>query len=200
MARKKIHVGMAFGRLTTVKYLGCRNQKTPIWECKCVCGNTTEVMSHHLLGETKSCGCLRKELRQESEIECVECNRIYPIDNFYKKGPKINTRHNKCKKCASKIRTEKRKARNRRDKHNALCAYGGTPPRCACCQDTHYEFMTIDHINGGGNKHRKELGQWGGRLFRWLRDEGWPSGFRVLCINCNWAIGVFGYCPHNNLT
>jgi len=26
--------------------------------------------------------------------------------------------------------------------------------------------------------------------------QGYPTGFRVLCHNCNQAIGLYGYCPH----
>jgi hypothetical protein len=29
-----------------------------------------------------------------------------------------------------------------------------------------------------------------------MRDQGYPPGFRVLCHNCNMAIGLFGVCPH----
>jgi hypothetical protein len=31
---------------------------------------------------------------------------------------------------------------------------------------------------------------------RWLRKNGFPKGFRVLCHNCNFAHGHYGYCPH----
>jgi hypothetical protein len=52
--------------------------------------------------------------------------------------------------------------------------------------------LAIDHIKGGGSKHRKEVRH----LYSWLRREGFPSGFRILCHNCNLARGVYGYCPH----
>ena len=29
---------------------------------------------------------------------------------------------------------------------------------CECCGEKHLEFLAIDHINGGGGKHRKKLG------------------------------------------
>ena len=31
--------------------------------------------------------------------------------------------------------------------------------KCRCCGVIEIEFLTIDHINGGGNKHRKEIGE-----------------------------------------
>jgi hypothetical protein len=74
-----------------------------------------------------------------------------------------------------------------------LAAYGG---KCACCGESAFEFMTIDHIHGGGNKHRKSLGGGGLSVYTWLKRSGFPAGFRVLCMNCNFADGKFGGCPH----
>ena len=84
-------------------------------------------------------------------------------------------------------------------KQQAFNAYGG--PVCACCGETHIEFLTIDHIAGNGNEHRKQVGN-GGKstvLHHWLREHGYPPGFRVLCFNCNCSLGAFGYCPHGNV-
>lgn len=77
----------------------------------------------------------------------------------------------------------------------ALVHYSGDPPSCACCGETLLEFLAIDHIAGGGRQHMKKIGH---RLVRWLRREGYPEGFRVLCHNCNFAIGHYGYCPHHS--
>ncbi len=66
---------------------------------------------------------------------------------------------------------------------------------CACCGETNYEFLCIDHINGGGNKHREEVGA-GRNFYSWLKKNGYPEGFRTLCYNCNQSFGYNGYCPH----
>jgi hypothetical protein len=73
--------------------------------------------------------------------------------------------------------------------------YSGTPPHCQCpgCTETHLEFLSIDHINGGGRKHRLSIG---GGIYAWLRKNNYPDGFRVLCHNCNQSRGAYGYCPH----
>lgn len=34
-------------------------------------------------------------------------------------------------------------------------------------------------------------------MFQWLSKHGLPTGFRVLCHNCNSAHGYYGYCPHD---
>ena len=67
---------------------------------------------------------------------------------------------------------------------------------CTCCGEKRKEFLGIDHINGGGNKHNKELHDKGTYLFAWLIKNNFPEGFRLLCHNCNMAIGLYGYCPH----
>jgi hypothetical protein len=69
-------------------------------------------------------------------------------------------------------------------------AYGG---ECACCGEDLPVFLTIDHVNGGGNQERR---QWGGTsLWRRLRREGFPPGYQVLCWNCNAAKHMLGACP-----
>ena len=75
-----------------------------------------------------------------------------------------------------------------------LLSYGG---QCACCGESRYEFLSMDHINGGGNAHRKELGS-SEMVYRWLRANDYPAGFQVLCHNCNMARSFYGYCPCQN--
>jgi hypothetical protein len=78
-------------------------------------------------------------------------------------------------------------------------AYGG--PSCACCGEDKHEFLSIDHIDGHGAEHRKQITnnpRNGSNLYHWLKKHDFPSGFRVLCMNCNFAMGHFGYCPHGS--
>ena len=96
-------------------------------------------------------------------------------------------------------RSSEQKAKNRarglRDKLAAFSAYGNS---CACCGEAEKRFLTMDHIAG-----RKDgpLGKYeGSKLYSKLRLLGYPKGFRVLCMNCNWAIGVGGHCPHEEVT
>lgn len=63
-------IGMRFGRLLVierVKKPDNRKTNNSFWLCKCDCGNVKVAESVCLnKGEIKSCGCLRKELRQEA--------------------------------------------------------------------------------------------------------------------------------------
>lgn len=86
----------------------------------------------------------------------------------------------------------------RRYREEAFAAYGGA---CACCGEKNYEFLTIDHPDGGGRKEREENFAPGGSSFaRWLARQGYPPGYRVLCHNCNSSYGYYGYCPHSPVT
>lgn len=91
------------------------------------------------------------------------------------------------------------KHRNLRDRILALEHYGGL--KCACCQETEFSFLSLDHKEGKGNTHRKEL--FGDKLiaghhmYRKLRQLNFPDGFQVLCMNCQ--VGRRdngGICPH----
>jgi hypothetical protein len=69
--------------------------------------------------------------------------------------------------------------------------------KCACCGEDNLAVLSIDHINGGGRKHIQGLKNKKKVLFyQWLKNEGFPPGFRTLCMNCNMAKGFFGHCPH----
>jgi hypothetical protein len=80
-----------------------------------------------------------------------------------------------------------------RMRQGALDAYGR---ECACCGDSTEVFLAIDHIDGGGNRHRKEIGGSGSHFYIWLARNDYPPGFQTLCHNCNWAKSRGG-CPHN---
>jgi hypothetical protein len=93
---------------------------------------------------------------------------------------------------------EKRKERRWHNKCLVLFHYSHSKiPRCECCGESYIEFLTIDHIDGGGERHRKSIGRRAGyEFYIWLIKNGFPNGYRVLCLNCNTSIGLYGYCPH----
>lgn len=66
--------------------------------------------------------------------------------------------------------------------------------KCACCGITEEVFLTIDHINEDGSKHRKSLGNAG--VYKDIVDRNFPSDFQILCWNCNLAKHKLGKCPH----
>ena len=109
-----------------------------------------------------------------------------------------------------KLERQRKWLHNNRDKANqyhkthrekvrreVLLHYGN---KCVCCGESIFEFLTLDHINGHGNEHRKAItGYKGGRIWQWLKDNNYPEGFQVLCYNCNCAKGKSGICPHERI-
>lgn len=191
-------IGKRFNRLMIIERAG-NDGRTVIWRCQCDCGKEYLIKDKHLrkTNGIQSCGCLKLSKLQSDTITCKRCHRTLPRDQYYKKwANRGDTRHNICKDCSRIALCESKKKYERRTRIEALTHYGGNPPACACCGENRIEFLTIDHIHGGGSKHRRELGNAGTRIARWLKKAGYPDGFRVLCYNCNCAIGAYGECPH----
>ena len=69
-------------------------------------------------------------------------------------------------------------------KEQVLTHYGGGKLACIKCGFTDERALTIDHIDGNGNQHRKEVKRQ--NLYRWLRRADYPEGFQTLCMNCQW--------------
>ena len=60
---KKDITGQRFGRLVAVKSLGYSPRyRATLWLCRCDCGNVIKAPLSHLGKDTRSCGCLRKDL------------------------------------------------------------------------------------------------------------------------------------------
>lgn len=58
-------IGQKFGRLTVVEFAGVKKNGAR-WKCVCDCGLTTIATGSNLRkGNTKSCGCLRREMTTE---------------------------------------------------------------------------------------------------------------------------------------
>ena len=83
--------------------------------------------------------------------------------------------------------------RLRRRRRQTIQAYGG---KCECCGITNFEFLALDHPEGDGKKHRKELGKSGNSVVEWAIRNNFPKRVRVMCHNCNSSHGHYGYCPH----
>ncbi len=81
-------------------------------------------------------------------------------------------------------------------------AYGGY--KCSCCGEIEELFLTIDHIDESGAKHRRQMKKEKTYFYKWLLDNNFPPGFQVLCFNCNsgkglnWRKNGIAECPHKN--
>lgn len=64
--------------------------------------------------------------------------------------------------------------------------------KCACCGERRFDFLSLDHVDGKGSEHRREIAKshngTGTRpYFAWFIQNNYPSGYRILCFNCNLA-------------
>ena len=116
--------------------------------------------------------------RKEYNKKWHENNPNYNREWYYKNREK-------------RIESQKRAVLKLKD--NIFERYGNC---CACCNESHREFLIIDHIDGGGNKHRKEMTRNGQAIYHWLRKNNYPEGFQILCANCNMAKAFNSMCPH----
>lgn len=122
--------------------------------------------------------------------------KVREMQNKWRKENRERIAAHRRKKYAENINDyrEKQLEKHRKLRMMILEHYGGSPPECACCGESYLEFLTMDHINGGGTKQRKQLR--GTSFYRWLKKNNYPDEYRVLCMNCNFALGHSGYCPH----
>jgi hypothetical protein len=195
--------------------------------CHCGCGQLIEIKIHHhtkgiprfilnhrILGVSRADSAIETIIPLDAP-KLFECGHPRTIENAY------FTRRNKsyrCKKCAkesgkdSSVRfasTERGKKQkcllakryNQKLRTEMIAAYGG---KCTCCGESEPRFLTMEHLNSGGNIERRKFsakgrntGSASAMIASRLRREGWPKGiYTILCWNCNMAKGFEGICPH----
>jgi formylmethanofuran dehydrogenase subunit E len=93
-------------------------------------------------------------MRKKQEIKCTKCG-----DTFMA----VRNDAKSCKKCNRKRifewqtslhGRERRKIKLKEHRMLVINAYGG---KCNCCGEDKYEFLAIDHVNGGGKKEREKM-------------------------------------------
>jgi hypothetical protein len=83
MAKKQELSGNRYGRLMAIRPDGniiddLGRKRQVIWLCKCDCGGEARVKSHNLLhGDTRSCGCLQREVRKSSGKQAITHGMSY---------------------------------------------------------------------------------------------------------------------------
>lgn len=149
--------------------------------------------------------CIHKNILEKILIpvgsrKCIKCNLIKPLTDFrkneisclickkqYKKKYHIDNKE-RYKENQRIYRKSKRKEINERERKNrvkrrtiVISKYGST---CQKCGEANPNFLTIDHTNGDGNIHRKEMNN--RNIYDWLIKNNFPQdGFQLLCYNCN---------------
>lgn len=152
-------------------------------KCKACTANVASYAkkrrSERLLKKTcPICGKRRLAKGKAACRTCLKREAGYHLESYYKNHERM---------------TAKRKEYTKALRLEVFNGYGGA--FCRCCGESEYVFLTIDHMNNDGAAHRREVGR-GLGVFRWLRDNGFPPGYQVLCWCCNEARRLVGVCPH----
>ena len=76
-------IGDKFGRLTLLRRFKDESVKRFFWECACGCGVKTIVRVDMLKnGNTKSCGCLQKDMQREACLERNSTHGMYGSSTY----------------------------------------------------------------------------------------------------------------------
>jgi len=168
----------------------------PIKRCT-TCGEDKPVTDFHrdkrrrdsLQSKCKSCACEAARLWRLANLDRDrETNRRYVVTH-----PGYHTQYSRAWRAANPDKAEEQRRRQApylaewtRQEHARLRAavldhYGSS---CACCGST--DYLSIDHVNGDGEEHRKQVGiRTGTKTYRWLVRNNFPEGFQTLCAACN---------------
>ncbi len=139
----------------------------------------------YCLGVAKRANTRRRHEKKRNYL-CYDC------------GEKAVRGHTRCQRCLDLASAHGRDY-HARLKREVMEHYGGAA--CACCGESHLLMLTVDHVAQNGGEHRRQLGHAlsaGQKFYQWLRREGYPAGYRVLCRNCNYAVyhSANHCCPH----
>lgn len=131
--------------------------------------------------------------------ECKHCWKKRNARHYGTHSQNIKQNVVKWRAANSKLHNKHNRGARWRLKMHLLWHYSGGAMVCACCITGIVEFLAIDHVDGGGNEHRKKISNGSGgtdHFYYWLKKKKYPAGFQVLCMNCNFAKSAFGICPH----
>ena len=151
------------------------------------------------IGGKKQCSCCGKWLPATLEFFTRDSERWDKLTHRCKECRKGVTR-TCCRNLQRQSPEERRQMKKIFRDNNRLKVLrnysNSNIPICACCGEKHIEFLIVDHIHNGGNRHRRKIGTGSGSSFyHWLIKRKYPKGFQVLCHNCNMAKSQGG-CPH----
>lgn len=169
--------------------LNCGKKFVTLWKWQKFCSYECKLI---FLQKTR--------IRYQAKKTCHNCGKEFFVERT-KNGTKF------CKDCIKKHRrkmmrkyalkhynlhkervTSLQRISRENLKFSVLAIYSEGNPKCACCGESHMEFLSIDHIYGGGNQHRKKIGRYGGyQFYVWLARNNFPEEYQSMCMNCQCA-------------
>lgn len=139
---------------------------------------------------------VNNDLKDKLSFYCKLClmkeNNKYYSNNKKKFNAYYREYWNKNKFIRGPMNKEYSRQRYRELRKEVFDGLGGETPSCVCCGESELLFLSIDHKNGGGREHRKNLSS-----IKYLESIlGDLSKYQLLCHNCNMTKGLYGQCPH----
>ncbi len=153
--------------------------------------------------KNKKCKICKKIYTPEGSTQkyCYKCGKIYKKEynkEFFEKNK--DKRKEYLEKNKEKIVEQSKEYRQRpeikekiikfqkefqqRIKKRIISYYSKSTMKCKKCGFSDLRALSIDHLNGGGNNHLKEIK---GGLYSWIIKNNFPKKmFQVLCMNCQW--------------
>ena len=156
--------------------------------------NSFLPFSHLHKTDKKQYNKLYYQLTKEKQLEDYHKRRQNPewvnqkieYDRQYKKGHPELREYNHIYQQNHKLEMSMQSREyNLKRKNRVLIHYGNGECACIQCGESRIACLSIDHINGGGNKHRKAIGE-DSRFYAWLENNNYPEGYQTLCMNCQW--------------
>ena len=129
---------------------------------------------------------------EEKENRKKQKRKEYIKNNIEKMKQYWHDYHKERYKDKKEQMLERSYLKNQELKKYIMDQYGGC---CSCCNEDNLDVLSIDMIIPNKKKH-KEIG-YGYKLYNWLIKNNFPKdNFQCLCMNCNFAKGMYKICPH----
>ena len=127
-----------------------------------------------------------KKNYQKNRKKIIEKNKIYKEQHKEENREKTNAYMRQYKT---------------RLKIQVITHYSKDSMKCACCGESMFQCLTLDHIKGGGLAEKRKLGLKtdSAAFYSYLIKNHFPKGYQVYCQNCNLAKGTKADCPHKQL-
>lgn len=146
------------------------------------CGKDVTYQKYRICQECRRKELARRRLAYLEQGLCKTCG----------KNPIRTPETTLCQLCVDRLKSN-HKMRKSRLRREIVDHYGAC---CACCGETQYEFLTIDHVNNDGAVHKRVVGRDTYSVLRWIKANDFPNSIQILCYNCNCVRNTYGYCPH----
>lgn len=130
-------------------------------------------------------------------MTCIKCGTELNCGNWLPSRQRRN--HHICAQCVRNDNTQRYQARKSNYlpaaklvratiKREVFIYYGG---ECQICGETDFTKLSLDHMDGLGRQHRKEvLGtDSGSQFYKWVLKNK-PNNLRLLCFNCNCQVDM----------